>query len=825
MAKKAKAKKTKPAVRRRLVKGRFDKDTLQGPYVMQGELGDKLPQIDESVFYDKRRKLFVLDESTGFDAAPTDSPPVKKSARSIQREKLKEKYALAQGKVNQKELEYKSAPQERKPSLLPGLKKAQAARDEVKQELQKVMTSTQKVEEKQYVQETRPPFGRSELSRGRLPVLAEYDRKSDTVKLFFVGARSMPDGKLDCDLKKHKQCSYLVPVIRSILSKYVNPDLPTRGEMGYWAVPSWDWPKVSKELKAIPGIRVFGDPAMALDTKFKQLDMKANLVRDAAIVIPPGFEPKVGKYPDGRPAPFQKEGIKFLMSRDHAILADDMGLGKTYQAIIAAHSSVPKTQQILIICPAAVVGSWMTDIEKFAPGAGAIGFTSKWVNKNGQPSSRPEKVRFFVCSYQGASSQEGKAAVSQFLLSKQWGLVIVDEAHRLKKTTTLAHKFVDMLKTTRMWFLTGTPIANRVRDYYGLLKLAKHPIGKRADKFTEDYVPGSIKAGKLDIAETLEPLEKLGKDLAGYVLRRTKEEVLKSDLPTKYGGIAKAPRGFILYTLPADFAKALEEANDDGKSREALRHALAVAKVPGTWEVAQRVIDAGDKVVLFSTYTDVLQSFAEFCDDAKVLYIVISGQVSTLGKSAMVKLFQGEPLSTKEGEDEEKWAKKNLGQWYLNLVRYVPVSEWKPEDIKEAVRRFGKDERKWPHEIQVVLGQMVAASEGVTLTAADTLLFNDMDYMPSRHEQAEDRIYRLSKPGVAPPHSTVYIGYIFTNDPVGIDNSMFGGLMSKRAEIQTVYGATSKHPDSEYAKLRKQYVNELKGKKRNPSDDDGTLGM
>lgn len=825
-----KRKKQQAEYRKRLAKGTFDILQYSGPYRSRGELGDKMPSINESLWYTQEgdKDVFFLNSSTAFDATPTPHPPVQKSARAIQREKLTNELINVQRAINVAVQAVRDAPSPQiKAEIKRELERVQKAKQELLVQLEPVKTSTQKVEEMGAPLEERPPFGRVYLNKGKLPVLAEYDRKLDKVKLFFMGAREKDGELLNCPPEK-RQCLLLVPAMRSMLSRYTDSTSPSRGELGYWAVSSWDWPKVLKELKAMQGVVVLGSPELDLSKKFKSLDSRAKSVDSKKILFPEEFPPKKGKYRDGTVADFQTEGIKFLMSRNHAILADDMGLGKTYQAIIAAHSSVPKTEQILILCPAAVVGNWLGDIKKFAPGAPAIGFDSKFVGANGEPSERPEKVRFLVCSYQGASSQEGKAAVSKLLLGREWGLVILDEAHRLKKPETLGHKFVEKLKTERMWFLTGTPIANYVIDYYGLLKLAHHPLGKRADEFIEKYVGGEIKAGKVSVTENLELRHKLGEDLAGYVLRRTKEEVLKNDLPAKYGGIAQAPKGFIKVELPSRFAKRLVELDEKGTPRERLRHTLAVAKAPATWEVAQRVIDAGDKVVLFSTYTDVLHSFAEFCDDAKVLFVIISGEISTLGKSAMVKMFQGEALK----EEETKWVKKNMGQWYLNLVHHVPVDEWTKEDVAEAVRRFGKDESQWPHEIQVVLAQMVAASEGVTLTKADTLLFNDLDYMPSRHEQAEDRIYRLSKPGIPLPHNAVYIGYMLSNDPMGLDANTMVGLSAKREEIQAVYGATSKDAKSDFKRLRDDYARDLSSaqrfkyaapaKKRNPSD---TLGM
>lgn len=803
---------------------------LDGPYYVEGRFKKLSPdRVHEPIWFDPYAGQFVFADGTlAFDAEATHHPPPPESARSKQRKALQERLTAEQAKINdaKRKAETARSPKERMAATREA-KKLEKVKTEISTELDKLKTSTQKVEEvRGGVEKRKLPQGG--VRQGLLPVLTEYDKKTDKVKFFFAGARIDKEGRmLDCD-PKMQQCKLIAPAVRAELGRFVEKGTNNGGERGYVAVSSWDYPKAIEAVASIPNVKLFGAPELDLAKKFKSLDTRAKAIDSRKIEFGE-FKPKVGETQDGKKAPFQEEGVKFLMSRDHAILADDMGLGKTYQAIIAAHNAVPKSEQILILCPAAVVGSWLNDISKFMPSAPAIGFTTTYVNKEGLPSPRPEKVRFLVCSYQGASSQQGKATVSKLLLKKQWGLVILDEAHRLKKAGTLGHKFVEMLKSDRMWFLTGTPISNRVVDYYGLLKLSHHPAGKRLDEFRKKYQPQVVKAGKTEVAEERKPLKELGEALSGFVLRRTKEEVLSKDLPKKIGGLAGGGEGFIKVNLPDEFANQMAEANDAKVPRERLRHALAVAKVPATWEVAERVIDAGDKVVLFSTYTDVLHSFMELCDEAKVLYVVISGEVSTLGKGAMVKLFQGEPLETKKDQNEEKWAKANLGQWFLNLVRYVPTSEWDQKDLEIARKKFGSNEANWPHDIQVVLAQMVAASEGVTLTRADSLLFNDFDYMPSRHEQAEDRIYRLSKSGKL-PHPAVFIGYLYADDPVGIDKGIITGLFAKRAEVQDVYGATNMDVEKAAKRVRAKFLDELDdartakyqaGKRRNPS----TLGL
>lgn len=794
------AKKEKPPIRKRLTGSAAG--PLEGPYTTRGSLGDKLPRIYEQIWFDPRTESVVLgDKRTLFDVKPSPTKKLEESATSKRRRELASRAADIQLKINKNEqmAEVARTPQEAR-ALKREASEMKAKLAEVVAELEKVKTSTDKVDS--LAQEKIPAV--RQPSSGVLQVQLEYDRKSDKVRFYFIGSKVDPNTKqpVDCP-PKSRLCYAIAPSVRAALDPYVEPGTKNSGELGYWAVSSWDYPEAVKKLAQLPNVVLRGAPELDLDKRFKTLDKRAKDVAKGSINF--GEKPpRVGSYKDGTPAPFQEEGVRFLMSRDQAILADDMGLGKTYQAIIAAHNAVPKSQQILIICPAAMVGSWARDISVFMPSAAVAILNTASFDKGTSPSERPEKARFLICSYQGATSLTGKAKVANLLLDRRWGLVILDEAHRLKHYNTLLHRFIDKIKAERFWFLTGTPMANHVVDYYGLLKLAKHPAGKRLDEFRKKYLPREIKSGKATVSVDRKPLLALGQALTGFVLRRTKEEVLSHDLPKKVGGIAQAPAGFIEAVLPRDVLADIAETIEEGGNREKVRHALAVAKAPTTWEIAENMIDAGDKVVLFTTYTDVLHGFAELCQHKKVLYIVISGEVSTVGKSAQVNLFQGEPLS----DQEEKWARNNLGQWWLNLVRYVPTDEWSKADLAEARKRFGSDESEWPHKIQVVLAQMVAASEGVTLTQADTLLFNDLDYMPSRHQQAEDRIYRLSKGGKL-PHNAVYIGYVYANDPMGIDQNIILNLQSKMADINDVYRGTGKNTEGAAAKTRSTYLKDI----------------
>jgi len=57
----------------------------------------------------------------------------------------------------------------------------------------------------------------------------------------------------------------------------------------------------------------------------------------------------------------------------------------------------------------------------------------------------------------------------------------------------------------------------------------------------------------------------------------------------------------------------------------------------------------------------------------------------------------------------------------------------------EVVKRFQAG------ETQVLLGQIIAAGEGINLTRATTVIFNDLSWVPAEHAQAEDRCYRIGQ--------------------------------------------------------------------------------
>jgi SWI/SNF-related matrix-associated actin-dependent regulator 1 of chromatin subfamily A len=393
--------------------------------------------------------------------------------------------------------------------------------------------------------------------------------------------------------------------------------------------------------------------------------------------------------------PHQVEGVAFLLGRKRAILADDMGLGKTRQAIAALRHAAPDGQ-ILIVCPASVKRNWAREIS-LAAAEGTVHIIE------GTGKQRiPRDARWVIANYDILGRHADTVG------AVPWAGLIFDEAHYLKNHTSarsklareIASRAADMArKDPPVYLLTGTPLTNRPRDLFVLLQLVGHPLGRSFLSFAKRYCAAEKTqyGWKTDGASNL---EELTVQLHGSMLRRAKEEVLslppklRTWLPTAdAAGIANREMREAMDLLVAR-AMGTTEASDQ-RSRTRLlailtkaRQKLAVAKHTTTLDLARSAVEQGEKVIVFSCFDEPLRRLAKAFGPAAV---VVTGKVAS-GKR--------QPL----------------------------------------VDRFQQDDR-----VRVFLANIIAGGTGLNLTAATQVIFNDLDWVPANHWQAEDRAYRLGQ--------------------------------------------------------------------------------
>ena len=218
--------------------------------------------------------------------------------------------------------------------------------------------------------------------------------------------------------------------------------------------------------------------------------------RDASHDIPPAAPPSAEALVEaGRqvanayPTLFahQRAGVAFLLSRRRAILADDMGLGKSRQAIVALRESAP-AGPYLVICPAGVKLNWQREIGLVepTPDVHVVHSSREW--RSGH--------RWTVVNY------DLLGRLRADLQSVSWAGIVVDEAHYVKNDSARTTNVLRLLGADgrgsqqpvsdpeAVYLLTGTPMSNRPRDLFNLLRAVKHPLGQSFFSYAKRYCAG-----------------------------------------------------------------------------------------------------------------------------------------------------------------------------------------------------------------------------------------------------------------------------------------------------------------------------------------------
>lgn len=398
----------------------------------------------------------------------------------------------------------------------------------------------------------------------------------------------------------------------------------------------------------------------------------------------------VGSVPPGLLYPHQTDGVVFLISKKRAILGDDMGLGKTRQAIVALNVAVPGGV-ILIVCPASLKLNWKREILMVDPSARIeiIGYDKK-------PVDNP---RWVIVNYDLLSKQAAR------LHDIPWAGVILDESHFIKNAsarTTHCLKLLGVSDQAKapligpdyVFLLTGTPMTSRPRDLFNLLRCVGHPAARSFLSFAKRYCDayrndfGWVTTG----ASNLDELNLLMKEI---MLRRKKDDVL--DLPPKIRSwvpvdISGAPAALTAVETFLEWYQATDPAAPNDTQFLArltkVRVALHKAKHKAVAERIKDVIATGDKVVVFTSFNDGVAKHA-----------------ATLGKAAV-----------------------------------TITGAQSAEQRMNAVDKFQTDP-----SVSVAVCNIIAGGVGITLTAGTHVIFQDLDWVPANHAQAEDRCYRMGQ--------------------------------------------------------------------------------
>ena len=429
------------------------------------------------------------------------------------------------------------------------------------------------------------------------------------------------------------------------------------------------------------------------------------------------------KYSHRPPLEHQKLAIESLAGSKRYILADDMGLGKTTSTIIAALETDAK--KILIICPATLKINWQREIENYSD-------RPVYISEGKNFSTEHD---FVIVNYDIIKNfYDLKDKQNSLITQSNFDLVIIDEAHYIQNAQAQRTKLINSFAKdiNRVWLLTGTPMTSRPMNYFNLLNIIESPVAQNWMAYAIRYCQGyQFNAGKRKIwnVSGASNLEELRDRTSRQVLRRLKEDVL--DLPDKIiTPVYLRLKSKEYETEVGEYYDWYENKKEESKSLTIqfsrlmkVRQIIAEEKIKQTIELAENIIEQGKKVIIFTNFTDTLRKIHEH-----------------FGKQSV----------------------------------YLDGSCTKPQ------RQYAVDQFQENDKIKVFVGNLKAAGVGITLTAGEACIMNDLSFVPSDHSQAEDRAYRYGQ------KSNVSVYYpIFENTIEGIIYDM---LTNKKNIFETVMG-------------------------------------
>jgi len=448
------------------------------------------------------------------------------------------------------------------------------------------------------------------------------------------------------------------------------------------------------------------------------------------------------KYDSRPPMEHQKVAIEKLLANNKFILADDMGLGKTTAAVIASIES--GARKILIVCPASLKINWQREIKNYTDRKILIVEGRKWGHTFDFYIINYDIIKNYHTTDKSEDSDDYK-----LLINTNFDLAIVDEAHYVSNTTANRTRLLnDVLDTIpKVWLLTGTPMTSRPINYFNLLKIVDSPLTLNWQSYVRRYCAGyQFRVGGRKVWNTsgASNLDELRERTKSLVLRRMKTDIL--DLPEK-----------IITPIFVELTSKIyeEEMEDfvristDNKEKETLsvtlnrlmkvRQLISYEKIPYTCEIIDRCLDQGKKVIVFTNFTMTLDMIHE---KYKKNSVILDGRMSK-------------------------------------------------ERRQESVDRFQNEDK-----IKIFISNIVAGGVGITLTAAEVVIMNDLSFVPAHHSQAEDRAYRYGQ------KNSVLVYYpVFENT---IEKIIYNILQKKKGIIDQVMG------DGEYSEtFSKDLIREL----------------
>jgi len=429
------------------------------------------------------------------------------------------------------------------------------------------------------------------------------------------------------------------------------------------------------------------------------------------------------QFPEGKELyPFQYVGVRFAeLAGGRALIGDDMGIGKTIQAIAYA-ALHPENYPVLVVCPANVKYNWTKEFKAWLP---ALDIQTI---KKGDDAIL-DSAQVVIINYDLVKKQQ------RALMERGFNIIVFDESHYLKNAKAQRTKAsLDIAKAAEnVLCLSGTAITNRPLEFYTTLNLLRPIEFGNFFAFAKRYTDAKHNGWGWNFNGASNTQE-LHERTRAFTIRRLKKEVM-DDLPDKIRQTVEVEPNpselkeyrdvhqwwmdqYMMHYESGGFPPGFVL-----NMLTELRHHAGRMKVSATADWVREYRDlTGKPIVVFAHHRDVIEMLSEELQEFSLGFI--TGEVNAEKRQVMVDQFQD-----------------------------------------------GK--------LDVLVCSTIAAKEGLTLTAADTVVFVEREWVPGWEEQAEDRVNRIGQDA-----ETVHAIYLTVKET--IDTRFDNVIEQKREVVQAI---------------------------------------
>ncbi|CAF3348525.1 unnamed protein product [Rotaria socialis] len=460
--------------------------------------------------------------------------------------------------------------------------------------------------------------------------------------------------------------------------------------------------------------------------------------------------------------PYQHDGINWLMFLKRynlsCVLADDMGLGKTLQTICVLAADIVERRKenfeirpSLVVSPPTLTRHWTSEMNKFIGEDILRPLLYSGKNLAEREGLRvkyrqnPKEYTVIVASYDVVRSDIA------FFSTIPFNYCVLDEGHVIRNSKTKLSKAIRQISAAHRLILSGTPIQNNALELWKLFDFLMPGYLGSEKQFIRRYQKPLLASSRdRDLEHGQLAMDVLHKQVKPFMLRRLKSDVL-DDLPPKILQDYYCDLSSIQCMLYEDFANKTKEqvkyaTDEDSQSSNG---SVATGHVFKALQYLRKLCNHPSLILTpehpkwFNVQNELRESQITLND------ILLSGKLLAL-KELLIECGIG------VSRDSVVSAHRALVFCQMKVMIDVIInqvlgtmdnvsflrldSSMNTADRFNTVNLFNSDP-----SIDLLLLTTHVGGLGLNLTGADTVIFVEHDWNPSKDLQAMDRAHRIGQ--------------------------------------------------------------------------------